>query len=118
MPRSMRMSAAVIMMMSARQQPGAGDVDRKTQCRNRDRLVERDGNGVDKARDRLISDQERDHRQDDGAGISRKIAEFSGSERETAIAGVFAGIGIGERGKQQRSGMGGHVQAVSDQRER
>ena len=44
------------------------------------------------AADRLVADQERDHREDDGACESREIAELAGAEREVGIIGVLAGV--------------------------
>ena len=116
--RLMNVTLTVAVMMAAGQQPGAGDIDHETKDRNRDGLVEADGNRVEQARYGFIADQERNHRQNDGAGIPGEIAELAGAERETAIAGIFAGIGIGERGEQQRAGMRRHVQAVGNQRKR
>ena len=36
----------------------------------------------------LVADQERDHREDDGACESREIAELASAEREVGIIGV------------------------------
>jgi hypothetical protein len=100
MVMTMRVTMAVATVMPAGQQPGAGDIDRETKHRNRNRLIEADGNRIEQAGYRFIADQQRNHRQNDGAGISCQIAELAGTERETAIAGIFAGIGISERGEQ------------------
>ena len=66
----------------------------------------------------LVTDQQRDHRQDDGAGESREIAELAGPEREARIVGVLAGVGVGERREQQRTRMRAHMHAVGHQRDR
>ena len=39
-------------------------------------------------------------------------------KREALVVGVVAGVAIGQRGEQQRAGMGRHVQPVGDQRDR
>src|ERR1700732_1871760 len=97
---AMRMAVAVI--MAAGQQPGAGDIDHKPERRDRDRLVESDRYGLEKARDGFIGDQKRNHRQYNGAGIPGEIAELAGPEGEAGIFGIFAGKGVGEGGEQER----------------
>src|SRR6185437_15469237 len=97
--------AVTVMMMAAGQQPRARDIDRQTKHGNRDRLVEADGNRVEQARYGLVGDQQRNHRENDGAGICRQIAELAGAEREIAVIGIFAGVGISQRRQQQRAGM-------------
>jgi len=47
-----------------------------------------------------------------------EIAQLSGSEGEAGVVGVATRIGIGQRGEQQGAGVGAHVQAVGDQRNR
>ena len=115
---AMRVIMAVTVMMSAGQQPRAGDIDRQTKHGDRDRLVEADGNRIEQPRYGFITDQQRNHRQNDGAGVSRQVAEFAGTEGETAIVGIFAGIGVSQRGQQQRSGMRRHMQSVGNKRQR
>jgi hypothetical protein len=112
------MIMAVTVMMAAGQQPHAGDIDDEAKDRDRDRLVEADGNRREQARNRFVADQQGNHRQNDGAAVAGQIAELAGAEGEIAIIGVFAGIGIGQRGQQQRAGMGRHVQSVGDQSQR
>ena len=112
------MRVTVAVMMAAGQQPGARDIDQEAEDRNRDRFVEADGNGIEQARNGFVADQQGDHRQDDGAAVSREIAELAGAEREIAIVRIFAGVGVSQRRQQQRTGMGRHVQAVGDQGQR
>ena len=114
----MRVIMAVTVIVPAGQQPRARDIDREPKDGDRDRLVEADRNGVEQALDRLVADQKRDHRQHDGAGKSGEVAEFSGAECEAAIVRIFAGIGIRQRGQQQRAGMRRHVQSVGDKGQR
>ena len=68
--------------------------------------------------DGLVPDEERDHRQNDGAAEPGKVAELAGDEGETQVLGVVAGIAVGQRRQQQRAGVRGHMQAVSYERER
>ena len=51
------MAALIAMMVTAAQQPGAGDVNRQTQAGDRNCLGECDRDGVEQAGDRLPSDQ-------------------------------------------------------------
>ncbi|OLK91908.1 hypothetical protein IXO812_20595, partial [Xanthomonas oryzae pv. oryzae] len=60
--------SVVMMMVSATEQPRAGDVDGKAEDRNRYRFGEMDRNRGKEAADRFIADQQRDHRQDNSAG--------------------------------------------------
>ena len=112
------MIVAVVVMMPAGQEPGAGDIDQKAEHGDRDRLVEADRNRVKQPRYRLIADQQRHHRQHDGAGISREVAELAGAEGETAVVGISARKRVSQGRQQQRPGMGRHVQSVGDKRER
>src|SRR3954452_8823664 len=81
-------------LITAGQQPGADHIDHQTKHGNRDRLVEADRHRLEQARDRLIADQERDHCENDGAGVAREIAKFAGAEAKASIIGIFAGIGV------------------------
>jgi hypothetical protein len=71
--------------------------------------------GLKQASEGLVGNQQRDHRQDNGAGESGEVAELAGSESETRIIHVPARVGIGERREQERSGMRAHVQPVGDE---
>jgi len=53
--------------LAAAEQPGAGDVHGQAQAGHRDRRAEIDGDGMEQAVDGLVADQQRDHRQHDGA---------------------------------------------------
>ena len=105
-------------MIAAAQQPGAGDVHGKAQAGDRDRLGEVDRHRREQAADRLIADQQRDHRQDDRAGEAGEVAELAGAEGEARIVGVPARVAVGQRRQQQGAGMGAHVQPVGDQGDR
>ena len=76
------------------------------------------GTGASRRADRLPADQQRDHRQHDGAGESGEVAQLAGAEGEARIGGVPPGVAVGQRREQQRAGMRAHVQAVGDQRDR
>ena len=76
------------------------------------------GDRREETADGFVADQQRDHCQDDGAGEAGEVAELAGAEGEAWIIGVPAGIGVGERREQERAGMGAHVQAVGDERDR
>ena len=64
------------------------------------------GTGAKKPADRFITDQQGDHRQDDGAGEAGEVAELAGAEGEARSSRASPREGIGERRKQQRAGMG------------
>src|ERR1700730_8305059 len=89
----------MVMMLAARKQPGARDVDRKTETGDRDRLGKMNRDRSKDAADGFIADQERDHREHDGAGEAGEIAELAGAARERRIVGVLARVGVGERGQ-------------------
>ncbi len=90
----MGMPGGAIMLLVLVQQPGADQVDGEAERGERDRFVEGDRYRVDQPLDALIADEERDHRQDDGAGERGQIAEFAGAEGKPLIAGMAPGIGI------------------------
>ena len=82
-PMTMSVAMAVTMTMtrrSATQEPGAGDIDRETDEGDGNRLGKVDRHRREQPAHRLIADQERDHRQNDGAGEAGEIAELSGAE--------------------------------------
>jgi hypothetical protein len=110
--------AVSMVMLAAAEQPRAGDVHGKAEAGDRDRLGEADRHRRENARDRLVADQERDHREDDGAGEPGKVAKFAGAERKTPIVGMPAGIAVGECREQQRPRMRAHMQPVRHQRDR
>jgi hypothetical protein len=110
--------AMMVMVSTAAQQQHAGDIDQQPEHGDRDRLVEADRNRRDETRDRFVPDEQRDHGEHDRAGIAGEVAELAGAEGETRVVRVPAGVAIGERGEQERAGMGGHVQPVRDQRDR
>ena len=101
-----------VMMLASAQNPCARDIHRQTQAGNRDGLGKVDRHRVEDAAHDFVADQNGDHCQDDRTGKSRQIAELAGSEREARIIGILAGVSVGERGQQQRTRMGAHVQAI------
>ncbi len=116
MPMSGAMS--MLVMMAAAEQPRASDVDREAERRDRNRLAEMDRHGRQETRHRLVAYQQRDHRENDGARESGEVAELARAECEARVVRVAARERVGERGQQERAGMGAHVQSVGDQRDR
>jgi hypothetical protein len=110
--------AVAVIMTAAAEQEHAGDIDDQSEHGDRDRLVEADRHRCKQARDRLVTDEDRDHRQHDGAGEAGEVAELAGAEGEARVVGMAPRIAVGERREQERAGMGRHVQAVGDQRDR
>jgi hypothetical protein len=100
------------------QEPGAGEIDAQSQRRDRKRLLEMDGHGMEQPQDRLIADPERDEPQDDGAGKCRQFAELAGTERKARIVRMPAGKQIGEARDRQRGDVCRHVPTVGDERDR
>ena len=47
--------------------------------------------------DGLVPDEERDHRQDDGAAESGEVAELPGAEGKARVLRVVAGIAVSQR---------------------
>ena len=117
-PMIVTMAMTMAGMRAAAQQPRAGEVDAKAKDGDRDRLGKADRRGRDETAHRFVADQKRDHRQDDGAGVAGKIAKFAGPESEARVVRVAPREGVGERRQQQCAGMGAHVQAVGDERDR
>ncbi len=70
------------------------------------------------ARNRLIADQQGDHRQHDSAAEARQIAQLAGTEYEPAVADVTPRIGVGQGRYQHGPGVSRHVQAIGHQRQR
>ena len=105
-------------VIAAAQQPDAGDIDSKPEYGDRDRLGEMDLHRREQAADRLVADQQRDHRQDKRARKAGEIAEFAGAEGEARIVGVATREGVSDRGEQERAGVRAHMQSVGDQRDR
>ena len=114
----MTMAVAMTWMDAAAQHPCAGDIDGEAEDRDRDRLGEADRHRRDQPACRLVADQERDHRQNDGAREAGEIAELAGAEGETRVVRVAAREGVGERRQQQGPRVRAHVQAVGDERDR
>ena len=102
----MIMAVPVMMVMIVAQQERAHQVDHQPEKGDRNGFLKGNRNRAENARDRLIADQDRDHRQHDGTGEGGKVAELAGAEREARIAGVFAGIGISEGGDQHGARVG------------
>ena len=61
------MVAVVVPVMPAAQQPHARQVDRETEHRDRNRLAKMDRDRRQQPRNRLVADQDRDHREHDRA---------------------------------------------------
>jgi hypothetical protein len=81
---AMAVPVAMPMMVAAAEQPRACDIDRKSKDSNGYRFGEMDRYRFKKTTDGFIADQQRDHRQDDGAA-------FVGSTGDVADAIAFIG---------------------------
>ena len=110
--------AMLVAMMAAAKQENARDIDDQSQHRDRNGFVEIDRNRPDQALCGFISDQDRDHGEDNGAGKSGEVAELAGTEGEARVVAMAAGIAIGQSREQERAGMRRHVQPVGDERDR
>jgi hypothetical protein len=97
------------------QQQCAKQIHEKPDRSQRYSLVEGDWDGVDQPPDTLIPDQKGDHRQHEGARKRGKIAELTGTENETLVSGMAAGVGVGKGGDHERACMGRHVQPIRDE---
>src|SRR5215469_2022132 len=96
----------IMLVSAATEQPCAGDIDNKTEARNRNGLGKMYWYRLEESDYRFVADEDCNHRQDDGAGKSGKVTQLTGAKRETRIIGMFPGIGVGQRGQQQRARMG------------
>src|SRR5262249_59629921 len=107
-----RMIVAVVaeMVLPAAKEQRAYDVHGQPERRDRDCLVEADGHRPDKARQRLIADQNRDDREHDGAGEAGEVTEFAGAEAEAIVAGMAVGEAQSERREQKCARNGRRVQ--------
>jgi len=110
--------AVMVVVAAAAEQPGAHGVDDEPENGDRDRLGERDRPRRDQPADRLEGDQRRDHRQHDRTGEAGEVAELARPEGEARVVGVAARQRVGERGEQQRAGVGAHMETVCDERDR
>ena len=114
-------AGAMVVPMSVlgiEEQPGAQKVHAEADDRHDDRLLEADGDRREQADDRLVADQERDQRQDQGARKSSKVAELAGAVREAGIVGVAAGEVVGQGRDAEGGRVGRHVPPVGHERHR
>ncbi len=109
------MGLLVAVMVMIMQEQRADEVHDEADKRDRDRFPERDRHGMDQAGHRFISDQQRHHGEDDGAGKGGKLSQLAGSERKPVIADMAAGKAVGDGGDRQRGDVGGHMEAVGDE---
>src|SRR5258708_6077842 len=94
-----------MVMASTAQKPGACDVNRQTEAGDWNRFGEMNRDRGQNAGHRFESDQDRDHRQDYGAGEAGKIAEFAGSEGKVRVFRMLARVCIGKRRHQKCARM-------------
>ncbi len=73
---------------------------------------------LEQACDRLVTNEDGDHREDNGTREARQVAELPRAEAEAGVSGVLSGVAVGQRGEQQGAGVGAHVQSVRDQGDR
>ena len=116
---TMAMSTGVVAMsavvVAGAQQPRARDIDGQPQAGDGNGLGEMNGHGREQARNRLITDQHRNHCEHDRAGKAGKIAQLPGPKRETAVVRMPARETVGEGGQQQGARVRAHMQAVGNQ---
>ena len=86
---------AVAVRLAAAEQPSARDVHRKAEAGDGNGLGEADRNRLEQSPDRFVADEQRDHRQHDGAGEPCEVAEFSRAESEAVVLGVAARETVG-----------------------
>ena len=106
----------IVVVMVVTQQPRAEEIDAETKDGDRNRLVEGDRHRVEQAYDTFVPNEERDHGQHNSAGEPGHVAEHAGTKGKVVVAGVAAGVGVGQRRDDQRTGVRGHVQAISEER--
>ena len=105
----------MMVVVTAAQKPCARDVHSEAEAGDRDGFGEMDRHRGKQTADRLVADQQRDHREDDGARETGEIAQLAGAEGETRIIGMPPRVAIGKGGKQQRARMGAHMHPVGDE---
>ena len=110
--------AMAVVMSAAAQKPGTGNIHRKTHTGNRDGFCEVNLDWREQAGHRLVTDQECDHGQHNGAGKAGEIAEFAGAEGKARIRRMAPRVRVGKRRQEQGAGMSTHVQSVRHQRDR
>jgi hypothetical protein len=116
------MAVAVVIVIvvraiaAGRQQPGADKIDRQTEKRHQDRVVEADRNRIEQAHGALIPDQQRDQCKDYGTGKACQFSQLSRAEGKPRVLCMTTGETVSHRGDSQRGGMGGHVPAVGQER--
>jgi hypothetical protein len=69
----MEVSVNLVVIVVIVKQESAEEVDYQAENRDRNRLAIFDINGMDQAHNRLVSDQQGDHREDDGAAKCREV---------------------------------------------
>src|SRR5450631_3944538 len=109
MPMAVRMG---MMIAAAAKQPGGGDVHGETTSRDEDRFVEMDRHRREETCGCLIANDQGDHRKDDGARVSGKIAKLSSAEDEARIMRVPPRISISKGRDQERQRMSCHMKPV------
>ena len=102
-------------MSAAGQQPGRRDVHDETEAGDGDGFREPDRHRRQEARDRLVANQDSDHREDDRRREPGEVAQLPGPEGEPRVVGMPARVAVGNRRQQHGPGMRTHMQAVRDQ---
>ena len=86
--------------------------------RDDDRRVERNRNRCPEARHALDGHVDREPGQEQSARVAAERIDLAGTEREPGIAGMAAAVDVGKDRQSERDRVGGHVQAVGEQRHR
>ena len=96
------MIVVIVMMMmvvfvAIVKQIGTHKIDAQTEERDRDRFAIGDRNRINEPHYGFAANEQRDHRENYGAGKGRKVADFSGTEGEPVITDVTACIILADR---------------------
>ncbi|MNT18019.1 hypothetical protein D3C72_1532010 [compost metagenome] len=110
--------SVMVMVGVVFQQPCADEVHGQPDDGDADGLVESDGDRVGQPDRAFPANQQRHHRQHDGAGKRRQVTQFAGAESEARIPRMAPGVSVGQRRNQHGACMRGHMPAVGHQRHR
>src|SRR3546814_20182794 len=102
----------VAVMVAAREQRGADDIDRETDDRDDRLLAKGDVGRVDEANRRFEPDAEREQAEARRRGETREVAYLSGAQTLAGMALVPQVLSLGQRGNPQRPGWRRHFDAA------
>jgi hypothetical protein len=114
----MVMVIVMVMIMAVTalvEESGAGEVHRKPNDCNNDRIREVDRNRRDKTLQRLPRNQEGNQSQHDGAREGGQITDLTGSVGEPRVVAMPFCIAVSRCRNQESTCMGGHVPAIGEE---